>query len=356
MLDKRSLLVALTQLPTTAICWLTALGCGLIAHAQEGAPSARRLAAMKADYKRPPPRPVENRALVDLGHRLFWDPRLSASGKSSCASCHYSYLGWGTTDVRSRNDSGKLTSRRSQPLVGIGHTVGPVGWDGRSATLEAQVKSSIGTGSMSMSQTDTPVKVETIVERTRAVPEYVERFGVALPDVAIDIDAIAKAVAAYERTIEPGIAPFDRWIEGDEDAISQSAKRGFMLFNGKAECSLCHSGWRFTNDTFHDIGVSTKDVGRGRDIKDDVLMQYAFKTPTLRSVAQRPPFMHDGSALDLYQVIKHYEKGGIDRSSRSPLIKPIVLTDQERRDLIAFMETLTGEREAVSPPQLPLSR
>jgi cytochrome c peroxidase len=356
MLDNRSLLAALTWLPAAAICWLAALGCGLVAHAQEGTPSARRFTAMKADYKRQPPRPIENQALVDLGHRLFWDPRLSASGKTSCASCHYSYLGWGTTDLRSRNDSGRPTSRRSQPLVGIGHTVGPIGWDGRSATLEAQVKSSIATGSMSMSQTDTPVKVETIVERIRAVPEYVDKFGIAMPGVAIDIDAIAKAIAAYERTIEPGIAPFDRWIEGDEDAISQSAKRGFVLFNGKAECSLCHSGWRFTNDTFHDIGVSTKDVGRGRDIKDDVLMQYAFKTPTLRSVALRPPFMHDGSALDLYQVIKHYEKGGIDRTSRSPLIKPIVLTDQERRDLIAFMETLTGEREAVSPPQLPLSR
>jgi cytochrome c peroxidase len=324
-----------------------------VAQAQEGTPSARQLASLKADYKRPPPKAPESQALADLGRSLFYDPRVSASGKTACASCHYSYLGWGTTDPKSRNDSGKLTSRRSQPLVGIGHATGRIGWDGRSATLEAQVKSSIATGSMSMSQTETPVKVGVIEERLRAIPEYVARFNAALPGVTVDLEAIAKAIAAYERTIEPGIAPFDRWIEGDEDAISQSAKRGFVLFNGKAECSLCHSGWRFTNDTFHDIGVATKDLGRGRDAKDEPLMQYAFKTPTLRSIALRPPFMHDGSAVDLYRVVKHYEKGGIDRPSRSPLIKPLALSDQERRDLIAFMETLSGIPEAEAPPKLP---
>jgi cytochrome c peroxidase len=348
--DKATVLTALTAV---AIGCLAAMGYVPLAQAQDGMPSARRLAAMKADYKRPPPRSIENQALVDLGRILFWDTRLSASGKTACASCHYTYVGWGTTDSKSRNDSGKLTSRRSQPLIGIGHAVGPIGWDGRSATLEAQAKSSIGTGSMSMRQTDTPVKVEVIEERFRAIPEYVAKFSIALPGTAINIDSIAKAIAAYERAIEPGMAPFDRWIEGDEDAISQSAKRGFVLFNGKGECFLCHSGWRFTNDSFHDIGVSTKDLGRGRELKEDVLMQYAFKTPTLRSVALRPPFMHDGSSIDLYQVMKHYEKGGIDRPSRSPLMKPIALSDQERFDLIAFMETLTGMPEAEAPPKLP---
>ncbi|MET0194399.1 MAG: cytochrome-c peroxidase, partial [Hyphomicrobiaceae bacterium] len=131
---------------------------------------------MKADYKRPPPRPVENKALVDLGRSLFWDPRVSASGKTACVSCHYTYLGWGTTDPRSRNDSGKPTSRRSQPLIGIGHAAGPLGWDGRSASLEAQVKASIATGSMSMRETETPVKVEVIEARIRAIPEYVAQF------------------------------------------------------------------------------------------------------------------------------------------------------------------------------------
>ena len=156
------------------------------------------------------------------------------------------------------------------------------------------------------------------------------------------IDTIAQAVAAFERTFEPGIAPFDRWIEGDGSAISDSAKRGFELYNGKALCFTCHRGWRFTDDQFHDIGTTTTDRGRGVVVKDDPLMQFAFKTTTLRDVALRPPYMHHGLQTTLDEVMRHYEKGGIDRPSRSPLMQPIALTDRERQDLIAFMETLSG--------------
>jgi cytochrome c peroxidase len=164
------------------------------------------------------------------------------------------------------------------------------------------------------------------------------------------MDSIAKAVAAFQRTLEPGIAPFDRWIEGKEDAISPSAKRGFVLFNGKGNCSACHSGWRFTDDKFHDIGTTTTDRGRGAVDKSDELMQFAFKTPTLRSVALRPPYMHNASAATLVDVMKHYEKGGIDRPSRSPMMMPIELSDQERGDLIAFLESLTRAEDAQAPP------
>jgi len=317
--------------------------------------SAAEIADMKSGYRRPPPHGVDNQPLLALGRLLFWDPRVSASGKTGCVTCHLPHLGWAVTDPRSRNDSGKLTSRKSPTLVGIGHLAPgiPNGWDGRNATLEAQIKSSIATGSMSMRETDTPVKVEVIEERLRAVPRYVELFKAALPNGAINLDSIATAIAAYERTFEPGPAPFDRWVEGDERAISESAKRGFVLFNNKALCFTCHGGWRFTDDKFHDIGTATKDLGRGRELKDDVLMQYAFKTPTLRSVALRPPYMHDASLADLDKVIRHYEKGGLDRPSRSPLLTPIELSDQERQELVAFLETLTGAPEGDSAPTLP---
>ena len=325
-------------------------------HAPAQQPSASELASMKKDYKRPPPRPVQNQALVDLGRLLFWDPRVSASGTSTCVGCHLPELGWAVKDPRSRNDSGKLTSRKSPSLLGVGHMADgvPNGWDGRNKTLEAQAKSSIVGGSMSMRETATPVKIEVIEERIRAIPEYVERFKKALPDAPINIDSIARAISEYERTFEPGIAPFDRWVEGDEAAISESAKRGFVLYNStKSMCFACHNTWRFTDDKFHDIGTTTTDLGRGREITNDPEMRHAFKTPTLRSVALRAPYMHNASSADLTAVMKHYEKGGIDRPSRSPLMMKIELTDQERADLIAFMQTLTGSPEGEKKPELP---
>ena len=301
------------------------------------------IARMKAEYRRPPVTNIENRALVDLGRDLFFDPRISASGKTACAGCHFAELGWTVTDARSRTDSGTLTSRKSQPLIGLGYAgKGPFGWDGRNSSLEAQAKSSIATGSMSMRETATPVKIEVIEERVRSDQAYAAKFAAALPNTAINVDAIAIALAAFERTLDPGPAAFDRWVEGDENAIPEAAKRGFVLFNTKATCFVCHSGWRFTDDRFHDIGTSAEDRGRGRELKDDELMQFAFKTPTLRSVALRPPYMHNASSATLYDTIKHYEKGGIDRPSRSPLMLPLELTEMERLDLVAFMESLTG--------------
>jgi cytochrome c peroxidase len=331
---------------SSAIGGLLASNALTVANAQTSR-STTDIAALKAQYQRAPARPVENQALVALGRELFFDPALSASGKTACASCHFPELGWGVKERNSTNDSGKLTTRKSQPLVGIGHAATPInGWDGRNPTLEAQAKSSIATGSMSMRETDTPVKVEVIEERIRANAAYVAKFEAALPGAAIDIDSIVQAVAAFERTIEPGIAPFDRWIAGDEAAISDSAKRGFALFNDKALCFTCHQGWRFTDDKFHDIGTATTDRGRGNTVKDDPLMQFAFKTPTLRDVAPRPPYMHNGAQATLEDAVKHYERGGIARPSRSPLMQIIRLSVQERRDLVAFMESLSGAADA----------
>jgi len=328
---------------TLAIGLWAASGVG-VGHAQQNA-APPDLAAFKSQYRRPPARPIENRALIDLGRELFFDPVISASGKTACASCHFPHMGWGVAEAKSINDSGKLTSRKSQALIGIGYQgSAPIGWDGRSPTLEAQAKGSIATGSMSMRETSTPVPVDVIEQRIRANPSYVAKFKAALPNAAIDIDSIVRAIAEFERTIEPETAPFDLWIAGEEAAIPDAAKRGFALHNGKALCSACHRGWRFTDDQFHDVGTTTTDRGRGATVSDNPLMQFAFKTPTLRDVALRPPYMHNGSQATLEDVVKHYEKGGIARASRSPMMQPITLTDAERRDLVAFMETLSGAR------------
>jgi cytochrome c peroxidase len=332
--------------------WQRVLVAGCIVWAAVQAATPAEIAAMKEKYRRAPAPAAENPVLVDLGRLLFWDPRVSESGKTACVNCHLPYLGWATTDARSRDDSGSMTARKSPPLIGIGHIkTSAFGWDGRAPTLEAQILNAIGSGAMAVRPG--AANLEAIEERVRAVPDYAAAFGKALPNEPISMQSIAIAIAAFERTLQPGIAPFDRWVEGDEDAISESAKRGFALFD--TACAACHSGWRFTDDSFHDSGISSTDLGRGREIKEVQVVQYAFKTPTLRSVALRPPYMHDASSANLYEAVRHYETGGIDRPSRSPRMAPLKLSEKDRLDLVAFMQTLTGMPEGEAAPKLPAS-
>lgn len=299
---------------------------------------------LKSGYRRAMTPPVDNAALVELGRALFFDPVISSTGTTSCATCHRPQTAFTDNEARGKSDSGQPTLRRTQTLLGIGHARPPFDWDGRAATLEAQAVSSIGIGSMSLFPSKTPVKVDEIMARLRDRKDYVEKFKAAFPDGAIKIDNAVIALAAYQRTIEPGEAPFDRFVEGEDGAISNSAKRGFALFNGKARCAPCHGGWRFTDDLFHDIGTSTTDRGRGAELKKNEKMQFAFKTPTLREVARRAPYMHDGGMATLREVLAHYVRGGIDRPSRSPLMMPVPLSEAEQADLIAFLETLSADR------------
>ena len=152
-----------------------------------------------------------------------------------------------------------------------------------------------------------PEKV--LIERLSAIPGYVDAFDAAFGEGEITRRKIELALATFERSIVSGEAPFDRWIEGDESAINDGAKRGFDLFNGKAHCASCHSGWAFTDSSFHDIGTAQDDdIGRGQLFPTSIKLRYAFKTPTLRDVARRAPYMHDGSVGDA---------GRGDRSLRS---------------------------------------
>jgi cytochrome c peroxidase len=164
---------------------------------------------------------------------------------------------------------------------------------------------------------------------------------------------LAKAIATYERTVVSQRAPFDDWIDGNEQAISEEAKRGFALFNAKAQCASCHEGWNFTNDGFQDIGLPSDDIGRGKFMPGVVKMQYAFKTPGLREITRRSPYMHDGSLATLEQVVEHYDRGGVDRPSRSDLVKPLGLTAREKSDLVAFLKTLTSDLNPTAVPVLP---
>ena len=192
-----------------------------------------------------------------LGKRLYFDTRLSVTSAQSCASCHNPGFGWG-----------------DGLAVGVGHGMAKLGrhsptvvnaawgaifmWDGRLANLEEQALGPIQSpGEMNM-------PIEQLMERLTSIAEYKPLFAEAFPGEDMSAKTLAKAIATYERTVVSERAPFDDWIEGNEQAISEDAKRGFALFNGKARCSSCHEGWNFTNDGFQDIGLPSEDVGRGK--------------------------------------------------------------------------------------------
>jgi cytochrome c peroxidase len=223
-----------------------------------------------------------------------------------------------------------------------------LGWDGKFRDIEAVTFAAI-TSSANMNLSE-----QEALGRLAAIPGYKAAFNRIFPKEGISRSTVEQSIAAYERTVVSGTSPFDRWIAGDDRAISLGAKRGFALFNGKARCASCHSGWAFTDGSFHDIGTAKgDDIGRGALFPTSVKLRYAFKTPTLRDAARRAPYMHDGSIPDLQTVLKLYNAGGIDRPSRSELIRPLGLTEQEQADLITFIECLTETPRSVPMPVLP---
>jgi cytochrome c peroxidase len=197
-------------------------------------------------------------------------------------------------------------------------------------------------------------KVDDLTGKLAKIDGYRMMFNAAFPGQGITLANVAKAIATFERTVVSPIAPFDRWVAGDESAISESAKRGFATFNDKANCVACHSGWNFTDGSFHDIGLPDKDIGRGKHLNLQK-MQHAFKTPTLRDADRRGPYMHNGSITTLADVVEHYNKGGTQRPSLSDDMKPLNLTAQEKADLVEFMLTLTSEPTTARHPSLPVA-
>jgi cytochrome c peroxidase len=270
-----------------------------------------------------------------LGRSLFFDPALSKSGVISCASCHNPALSWSDGLPRAVGHGKTVSARRTPTLLNVAWSELTF-WDGRAASLEEQALIPIqAAGEMNQ-------KLDSMIANLRAAPRYEKLFARAYPGEPISELTAAKAIATFERGIISGTAPFDLWAAGDNRAMPAAAQRGFIVFNTKGHCSACHDSWRFSDDSFHDIGVPGNDPGRGAILPAIEVMQHAFKTPTLRDVARRAPYMHDGSVATLEQVIELYDRGGdAKRSSLSPEIKPLHLTPQEKQDLIAFLRSLT---------------
>ncbi len=306
--------------------------------------------ALRSSYRRPAtiPFPDSNpytHAKANLGKMLFFDPILSGSRKHPCSSCHDPSKSWADGLPRAIGEDPAGLKLRTPTLIDIAF-VDILGWDGKFPDLE-----SVTFGPLT-SPKNMNITQRELIRRLHAAPPYSAAFTAAFGDGAITRMRIEQALATYERTLVAGEAPFDRWITGDETAITAEAKRGFALFNGKAHCLNCHSGPSFTDGSFQDIGSATDaDIGRGRIFKKSEKLRYAFKTPTLRDVVKRAPYMHNGSIATLEDVIELYNKGGIDRPSRSPFIKPLSLTEIEKKALIAFLHTLTADSPGVQLPR-----
>jgi cytochrome c peroxidase len=307
--------------------------------------------ALKTLYRRPAtiPFPRDNPYTPEkaaLGKKLYFDTRLSVTSAQSCASCHSPSLGWGDGLAVGVGHGMQKLGRHSPTVINAAWS-DIFMWDGRLPTLEAQALGPIqSAGEMNM-------PLDQLMKRLSSISEYKPLFASAFPQEGMNEKTLAKAIATYERTVVSERAPFDAWIEGDEKAISEDAKRGFALFNGKAQCAACHEGWNFTNEGFQDIGLASEDVGRGQYLPAVIKMQHAFKTPSLREIARRAPYMHDGSLPTLEAVVDHYDGGGVDRPSRSDLMKPLGLDAREKSDLVAFLNTLTSNLSPTAAPILP---
>lgn len=315
---------------------------------------ATEISALKASYKRPSKIAYADtnkysKAREQLGKMLFFDPRLSSSNMISCATCHNPSFAWGDGLAKGVGHGHKQLDRKTPTILNLAWTE-KLMWDGRFNFLEDQALGPISNEAEMNMKMDGP---DGLVVKIESIKGYKELFAKAYPGEQITPEVIAKALAVYERGVISGKAPFDRWIDGDEKAISAEAKRGFEVYNGKGNCAACHSGWTFSDGSFQDIGIPDDDIGRGKYLKM-TSQQHAFKTPGLRNITMRAPYFHNGSASSLEAVIDFYNRGGdVKRDSLSSSIRPLHLTPEEKRALITFLTTLTSHDKAVDLPILP---
>ncbi len=325
----------------------------LVASAILALTGAGTIAALGADEQRPaappglPPvvEPASNRtdeAKVALGKKLFAEGRLSSNGKVSCAHCHLAEFAFSDGLPRPSGVLGEPVRRNAPTILNVGF-LPKLFWDGRVDSLEEQARLPI------LAPDEMGMTEESAVAAIEGIPEYPPLFERAFGDRTVTLQRIARAIAAFERTLVAGDSPFDRWWGGDREAIDESAQRGYALFIDKAGCSQCHSIRQsyaiFTDGGFHVTGAGDgaglTDPGRYEVTKRPEDM-HAFRTPPLRNVALTAPYMHDGSLRTLEEVVDFYAKGGGEIAGKSKLMRPVLLSDRERADLVAFMKALTS--------------
>jgi cytochrome c peroxidase len=330
---------------SSGVAAVLAFSCALtlIVASGAGAQGSDVEAVWRQMFKRPatpPPSPPDNPlnpGKIALGARLFADARLSGGGNRACASCHRPERAFTDGRRRALALSGAPLRRNTPSLWNLAwgkHFF----WDGRAPSLETQVGMPIA------EPQEMGGDLVAILGRLGGDEALVRQFRTTFPETpAVSRDTILMALASYVRSLVSPPTRFDAWIDGDAQALRPAEVRGFGLFVGKAGCVLCHVGWRFTDDRFHDIGLRSPDDGRGA-VAGGTPGLRAFKTPGLRELAHTAPYMHDGSLATLEAVVKHYTGGFIARPGLATHInRKLRLDAREKADLIAFLRTLSSE-------------
>ncbi|MBI4908179.1 MAG: c-type cytochrome [Acidobacteria bacterium] len=253
---------------------------------------------------------------IELGRRLFFDRRLSRDGSISCGSCHEPERGFSDGRTVAAGVFGRVGRRNSPALINRGYGRSFF-WDSRVAMLEEQVLKPI----------------EDANEMDLTVGEAASRVG-------LTPEQIARALASYVRSILSGDSGYDRFVNGDRSALTAEQQAGLAIFRGKGNCTACHVGPNFTDERLHNTGVAWReenwaDAGAGRG---------DFKTPTLREIARTAPYMHDGSLATLEEVVEYYDSGGNRNPGLDSELRPLHLSEAEKRHLIAFLHSLNGRR------------
>lgn len=274
---------------------------------------------------------------IQLGKKLYFDTRLSKDNMISCATCHNPAMGWSDAGPTSIGINGQKGGRRSPPVSNSAYSALQF-WDGRAPSLEEQAKGPIA-NPIEMGNTH-----EVMLQTVKNITGYAKEFEMIYGTSMISIDMVAQSIAAFERTVVTTDSPFDRYVRGVEQALTKQEKKGLEIFNGKGHCTACHWGGYFSDGRFHNLGVmeadpSKPDVGRYAITKDTADLG-AFKTPTIRDVGLRAPYMHNGSEKTLEDVVELYNKGGRTKDCNlSPLIVPLGLSKAEKKALVQFMKT-----------------
>ena len=301
-------------------------------------PADLDLTAVPAGLSARPAAPADNPltpAKARLGRRLFFDPVLSADRSVACATCHDPAHGFAGTSPAAVGAHGRTGRRNAPSLLNVAyHTA--FFWDGRAATLEEQALQPIA------DPREMDSSPEEAVRRLRADPTYVAQFREAFGE-EVGPQTLARALASFERTLVAGNSAVDRFRAGRVTDLPAAARQGLWLFESRAGCWRCHSGAALTDGKFHNTGIGWggDDLGRmavtGRDADRGL-----FKTPTLRNVARTGPYMHDGSVATLAEVVRYYGRGGNANPHLDPAVKPLALSDDDVRHLVAFLEALTS--------------